>query len=930
MNPSQSAPLTAPTRRDLRSPYFIFRTLDGTGTYFTAENLPIVLSPKEPLSRFLAPARVVETGGVRSITYDLAAIPLDTARPMEFLPQSEIDAFAEAVRAFYDKAHEAAQRIVPYEKRLRAHFRLPDPELEADAYWVYGPAHDRRLLILWGCELKAGTSLPLAPDEELKIPAGRTILDRLQAHVMSWETRQREAFKMALNSAEPLARFLARPALDPSGRFVGVALQGQTIPAKKLKPLRRVWPGECVAFDKAASRFYDKARTEAADVTAYEKEIRRAFRLPDPDQLPGSYFVRGKSLVILVDGRETQKNTLPLTRHPAIAPEAPPASPALGDVAVIVASPGGDTVAAKLSARKLSPWLKPALAAAAIFVLAIGGLLVARAVIDRTPPKLINFDKNQNVGLPGDTQVIVRFSKAIDPASVKTDAKEASFRFGDDKAMVQGQPEVDAKNPATVKITTSKLVDGERYELVVRGLADMAGNKLPATAPITFDFFDTAPPVLTKVSGGPNKNQVTLIFSKTLKPETVTPVSHYSVTTSDGADIRIRQASLDPTDKDGTRIILEAEKDFSDGLPYRIASISGVKDTKKQGNFVELPPKGFDFEFADIMPPQILSVAGSAGRLEITLTFSKPVNKDAGIAENVSNYTVTAPDKSHLALVPGSARFNEQGNVLTLRFADSDRLAAGRYQIAAKNVRDAKGNVIDETPVQFEFSDMGDRSPLTITAAGKVIGNQLKIEFNRVLQRADANDRTRFQLYDDRQRPLRDLTIAQAQRVPENPTQVLLTFSKDPSPGTLVVVSAADVTDIFGTKQEQPVRLARPVAVVGVPMATSAQVLEWIGRPMLKDNTVTLTIKEEVARPTAMNLANYDFGPDPVQVDRVSNVRVETNPKSGTRHTIITLVLRSPLLSPAGVKLAVHDLEAEGLSFLGPQNLEAIELAAAP
>ena len=165
MNPSQSAPLTAPTRRDLRSPYFIFRTLDGTGTYFTAENLPIVLSPKEPLSRFLAPARVVEAGGVRSISYDLAAIQLDTARPMEFLPQSEIDAFAEAVRAFYDKAHEAAQRIVPYEKRLRAHFRLPDPELEADAYWVYGPAHDRRLLILWGCELKAGTSLPLAPDD---------------------------------------------------------------------------------------------------------------------------------------------------------------------------------------------------------------------------------------------------------------------------------------------------------------------------------------------------------------------------------------------------------------------------------------------------------------------------------------------------------------------------------------------------------------------------------------------------------------------------------------------------------------------------------------------------------------------------------------------------------------------------------------------
>ena len=42
------------------------------------------------------------------------------------------------------------------------------------------------------------------------------------------------------------------------------------------------------------------------------------------------------------------------------------------------------------------------------------------------------------------------------------------------------------------------------------------------------------------------------------------------------------------------------------------------------------------------------------------------------------------------------------------------------------------------------------------------------------------------------------------------------------------------------------------------------------------------------------------------------------------------MILRAPLLSPAGVKLAVHDLEAEGLAFLGPQNLDPIELVAAP
>ena len=106
--------------------------------------------------------------------------------------------------------------------------------------------------------------------------------------------------------------------------------------------------------------------------------------------------------------------------------------------------------------------------------------------------------------------------------------------------------------------------------------------------------------------------------------------------------------------------------------------------------------------------------------------------------------------------------------------------------------------------------------------------------------------------------------------------------------------------------------------------------LAWIGHPAVKGNTVTLTIKEEVARRTAENLLNYEFTPDTVQADSLREFRVETDPLSGTRRTIITLVLRAPLLSPEGVKLAVHNLEAAGLAFLGPQNLDPVTLAAAP
>lgn len=934
MSATESAQPAPVTRRDLRSPYFVFRTPDGIGTYFTSEHLPVLKSPKEPLARFLAGARLVESGTLRSIQYDFEGIALETARPMEFLPQSEIDAFAAAVREFYDKAHAATPRIVAHEKRLRAHFRLPDPDLEPDAYWVYGPPHDRQLLILWGSEFKAGTSLLLAPDAELKIPAGRTILDKLQARVMSWEARQREALKLALKPAEPISRFLARPAVDASGQPAGVMLQGQTIAAKNLKPLKRVLSGELADFSKAARAFYDKAAPAAAGITAYEKELRRAFRLPDPDKHASAYFIHGKSLVVVLDGKETHAATLPMVDHPAL-PAAAPVAAADGEGAVVVAGgTAGGNVAAKLAGRTVSSGLVYMIAAAVVVALALGGLAAWKFLPDRTPPAVVKYDKKANldVGLPSSTQVVVRFSEELDRASLKNGAADASFRFGDDKAKVEGAPKIDPQDPTLVVLTTSKLLDGEKYELVVRGVTDKAGNKLPATPPLSFEFFDVVPPKLAKVSGGPNKNNLTLIFSKALKPETVTATGNYQLATQDGSSLRVRVAGFDPNDKTGTVVVLEAEKDFSDGLPYRIASISGLKDTAKQGNFVDFPAKGLDFEYKDIMPPRILEAAGSAGRLEVTLTFTKPVGKEKDgreIAENTANYSLAAPDGTPLTFVPGSARFNEQGNVLKLRFDEPAKLAPGKYSVAAKNLRDAKGNVIEEAAVPFEFFDMNDHSPLTVTALGKVLGNQLKLEFSRVLRRADAGDRTKFELLDDQLRPLYGVTIAQVQRVPDSPTQVLLTFAKDPVPGSIIQVSAIGVTDIFGNKADQPVRLARAVAVSGVS-AASEQVLAWIGRPVLKGNRVTLTIKEEVAKSTAQNLDNYDFTPDTVRVERVAGVKVETDTKSGTRRTIIELVLRAPLLSPSGVKLAVHDLEAEGLGFLGAQNLDAVELTAAP
>ena len=932
---SASASAAPASRRDLKSPYFLLRTPDGLGSYFTGENLPIVQSPQEPLARFLAPARVVESGTLRSIAYDFDAVPLDTAQQMEFLPQSEIDAFAEAVRAFFDKAHAATPRIVPHEKRLRAHFRLPDPDLEPDAYWVYGPVHDRRLLILWGGEFKAGTSLPLAPDAELKIPAGRTVLDRLQARVMSWEIRQREACKLALNSAEPISRFLAQPAVDATGQPAGIFVGGQTVPEKKFKPLRRILTSECAAFEKAAGRYYDKARAETADTTAYEKELRRAFRLSDPDKRPQAFRLLGKSLVIVVDGQETRDGTLPMVDHPAL-PAAPvpaaAAAPTAGPVVVAAAAKAGPTVAAKLRLRTVSSSLVYGLAAAAVIVLAVGALALWKYLPDRTPPKVME-SADFPAAIDANT-VVVKFSKPLGAASVQVKpaagpaaaALPGPFIFGNNEATVESAA-LEAKDPSKVMLKTSPLIDGKTYRLTISGVADRAGNKLAAATSVEFKYLDTAAPKIELVSAGDNANNLVLAFSKPIAEASAARGSNYVIfaleSGAEGAAQKITAGHLDPEDKTGRTVILEAAKDFVGNQPYRLDSIAGVTDQAISKNPVALPAKGLDFTYRDLLPPRIKGVTASGRKLELTIEFNKPV--DAATAENVANYTATTPDKTALQFVKGAAKLDESGRLLTLRL-DPVHLSTGRNLLTAANVADRAGNKIAK-PLEygFEFADAAGGGPLAITGHDQR-GTELTLTFNRALDPADLADRTKYRILDSDQRPT-DLTVVEARRVPENPAKVLLILSKAPPSGSQLLASATGVADIFGTKATEPVQ--RRLTISGVGMA-SEQVLAWIGHPAVKGNTVTLTIKEEVARRTAENLLNYEFTPDTVQADSLREFRVETDPLSGTRRTIITLVLRAPLLSPEGVKLAVHNLEAAGLAFLGPQNLDPVTLAAAP
>jgi hypothetical protein len=932
MNASASASPAArpPTQRDLRSPYFLLRTPDGLGSYFTEENRPIVRSPKEPLARFLAPARIVETGNVRSIRFELTEEMLATASPMEFLPQSEIDAFAAAVRAFYEKAHAAAPRVVPHEKRLRAHFRLPDPEQEPDAYWVYGPVQDRRLLILWGCEAKAGTSLPLAPDVELKIPSGRTVLDQLQARVMNWEVRQREAVRFAFDSNEPISRFLARPAVNAAGQSVGVSCQGRTLASRALKPLRRVYAGECAAFERAAKTFYDRAG--APGRTAYEKEIRQAFRLPDPDRAGGGYWLAGKKLVIVVAGKEDREQTLPLIDHPLVppVPVAAPAATETGEGPVVVgggAELKAGTVAGKLRSRSISSAVVRGLALAAALAVAALGWGGWKLAHDRTAPRVV--ESGDYPAALNNHQVVIKFSKPIDAASLQLAAAgHPSFDFGDDAARVESA-QLDPQDPSRVLLATTPLSDGRSYRITVDAVADRKGNRLAEATSVGFKYLDSVAPELKTVSAGQNSNQLLLVFSKPVAESSVARGGNYSLFAleagGEGAAQRISSGRLDPEDKSGRTVILESVRDFVGNQPYRLEALSGVTDTAVSRNPVALPAKGLDFAYRDVLPPRLRGISASASKLELTITFSKPL--EPASARDLRNYSAAGPDKNGLNFLNGAATLDATGRNVTLRLVPGP-LSLGIYRLTVAGLSDRMGNRLP-APLSspFEFAD-ADRTALkilshSIVTADNQVDNKVTLTFNRALDPADAVKPSNYTLAAGDGSSL-DWAVSEARRVPDDPAQVILILSQAPVPGVKLQVRIAALADIFGQKLAAPIEYA--FTPPGIPQPAE-QVLDWIDRPVLRGNELTLTIKEEVDRKSALAAKNFVFNAPAARVLGISRYEVKTDAKTGSRRTLLAMQVEVPAAARRGLNLRARDLRAQGLEFLGDQRLRPVDVA---
>ena len=147
--------------------YYKVRSYHGGGEFFQPENAQVIL---QCLGEFL-PRAVERPGsdGRMEIFYQHLSNGQDVcsrSAPLDSgvnVPKSEITRLEAAISQL--KAKENDPATDPTKREIIRAFRLPSPQKDPELYRLYGSGSNRRLLVLWGVEKEAGSSL--SPQEAL-------------------------------------------------------------------------------------------------------------------------------------------------------------------------------------------------------------------------------------------------------------------------------------------------------------------------------------------------------------------------------------------------------------------------------------------------------------------------------------------------------------------------------------------------------------------------------------------------------------------------------------------------------------------------------------------------------------------------------------------------------------------------------------------
>ena len=842
---ANTAPDPIPQFRELRKPYFLYRTPDALGSYLQREVYRALFSRKEPLARFLVPAQL---SGPQvkppKVEFDFEGRAAAEFVRMKHVSRSEIAAFKAAAAEFLRKADPNAEdKITPHERELRLHFRLPDPAEEPDAYWLHGPPNDRKLVILWGCEFRQNSSLPLLPGKG--IAPGASLLERLEACATPWAGLQAAALELLQKNKEPLAAFIAQPVLDPKGQLKAVTVGGRQLPAEAVSVPRYLPKDDVRRLRQAARDFYAKAHPDDTSTSAYEKELRSALRFPDPGKKPRAYVIvktpEGKRLHALIAGTETVAETAPVVADDILNL---PGSEIGPDGAAFTATPVVDQLM-----TRLAPVRKFAMIGVAAVALLAAGVWMSGVFVPKVPPQLLKASAENTP-----TQVTVDFSEPIVPDSFFSAeeiaarehpgpvAPRRNFQLDDAdgehieiKAIAAG-----GADPKQVVLTTARLDDSKDYTLTVQNVADRHGNVLAAKAQVRLNYVDTLPPKLAgdPSADGSDDHQIVVQFNKPLDDRFSTMPANFSI-----PGFIVTKVQADP-DNPAT-LVLRANNPFKTGERYTL-TISGVTDRARRPNSIR-EPVTVEFPYINHIPPKVQEIRADKTQVEMQVYFSEPVQK--GGAETPGNYVISSPGQTDFTAT--SARLLDDLRTVQLR---TPALANGKdYTLKVLNIEDRAtppNKLADNTTVKFAYTGKPDfDAPVIADVAVRGDGLRITVVFDKPLDPASVADAEHFRLNDP------TVKIVQVALKPNDPKAVLLTPDQSLQETKSYRLTVSGVADLVGNvvKEQTSKAFAGPGLSISLVDVLGIATVETAPDGL----SMTVTFTDEIDVTSARNKAAY-------------------------------------------------------------------------
>lgn len=280
----------------------------------------------------------------------------------------------------------------------------------------------------------------------------------------------------------------------------------------------------------------------------------------------------------------------------------------------------------------------------------------------------------------------------------------------------------------------SNLEAGKTYFFAVTAY-DNSGNESGFSAEVSANIptqpAPNNPPELITVTPR-GETQIDVIFSEPLDKASAETAANYSISGS----IQVLGAILDGNQTTAHLITSAHQKDRTYTL-----SVSNVKD--KDGLAVAAgSSKNYSIPGSqtpgDTAPPQMTYV-GVVNTTELDVIFSEPVQKSS--AETIANYSINN------GVTVQQARLGATASIVKL--TTSPHQPGATYTLTVNNIRDDAGNSVQpNSSLTYKLPEAGnpDNSPPQITSVMVKGATQIDVNFNEVLDKAAAENKSNFSI----------------------------------------------------------------------------------------------------------------------------------------------------------------------------------------